>query len=189
MIAGPANARYSERSRCSRWVLPAAVTPRKHDRPSLTTVQPASKLRLAQASISVRRKPRTRRSLRRTSRPSAVVSTLGQFHGEWNRGSPGLFSEIHRVPVWSSRRRRWGGVGGRRSRKICANGCWRRSMAAWRSATWRRCSGSACPPSTRFGFGNCRQGRRRRGRSAAILSARFRSTTRRSALRSRSYPT
>src|SRR5512132_4379567 len=48
------------------WVQPAAVTPRQHDRPSLTTVQATSRLRLAKASISVRRKPRVRRSLRRT---------------------------------------------------------------------------------------------------------------------------
>src|SRR5512132_1552563 len=67
------------------WVQPAAVTPRKHDRPSLTTVQATSRLRSAKASISVRRKPRIRRSLRRTGRPSAVVSTvatIGVVHFE-----------------------------------------------------------------------------------------------------------
>src|SRR5512144_2852591 len=73
--AGARTALRPEPVRIGWWVQPAAVTPRKHDRPSLTTVQPASRLRLAKASISVRRKPRTRRSLRRTGRPSAVVST------------------------------------------------------------------------------------------------------------------
>src|SRR5512134_3658823 len=74
--AGARTALRPEPVRIGWWLQPAAVTPRKHDRPSLTTVQAASRLRLARASISVRRQPRTRRSLRRTGRPSAVVSTV-----------------------------------------------------------------------------------------------------------------
>src|SRR5512144_166929 len=74
--AGVSTALRPEPVRIGWWVQPAVVTPRKHDRPSLTTVQPASRLRLAKAAISLRRKPRTRRSLRRTGRPSAVVSTV-----------------------------------------------------------------------------------------------------------------
>src|SRR5512144_2963217 len=74
--AGVSTALRPEPVRIGWWLQPAAVTPRKHARPSLTTVEAASRLRLARASISVRRKPRTRRSLRRTGRPSAVVSTL-----------------------------------------------------------------------------------------------------------------
>src|SRR5512133_905732 len=74
--AGARTALRPEPVRIGWWVQPAVVTPRKHDKPSLTTVQLASGLRLAKASISVRRKPRTRRSLRRTGRPPAVVSTL-----------------------------------------------------------------------------------------------------------------
>src|SRR5512134_3249894 len=60
--AGARTALRPEPVRIGWWLQPAAVTPRKHARPSLTTVQPASRLRLAKASISVRRKPRTRRS-------------------------------------------------------------------------------------------------------------------------------
>src|SRR5512147_234311 len=71
--AGVSTALRPEPVRIGWCVQPAAVTPRKHDRASLTTVQAASRLRLAKISISVRRKPRTRRSLRRTGRPSAVV--------------------------------------------------------------------------------------------------------------------
>src|SRR5512132_3879554 len=67
--AGARTALRPEPVRIGWWVQPAAVTPRKHDRPSLTTVQATSRLR------SVRRKPRIRRSLRRTGRPSAVVSS------------------------------------------------------------------------------------------------------------------
>src|SRR5512132_2086484 len=74
--AGARTALRPEPVRIGWWVQPAAVTPRQHDRPSLTTVQATSRLRLAKASISVRRKPRIRRSLRRTGRPSAVVSTV-----------------------------------------------------------------------------------------------------------------
>src|SRR5512144_1684594 len=74
--AGARTALRPEPVRIGWWVQPAAVAPRKHDRPSLKTVQPASRLRLAKAPISVRRKPRPRRSLRRTARPSAVVSTV-----------------------------------------------------------------------------------------------------------------
>src|SRR5512133_2071293 len=68
--AGARTALRPEPVRIGWWVQPAAATPRKHDRPSLTTVQATSRLR------SVRRKPRIRRSLRRTGRPSAVVSTV-----------------------------------------------------------------------------------------------------------------
>src|SRR5512132_3408477 len=70
--AGARTALRPEPVRIGWWVQPAAVTPRKHDRPSLTTVQATSRLRLAKASISVRRKPRIRRSLRRTGRPSGL---------------------------------------------------------------------------------------------------------------------
>jgi len=47
---------------------------------------------------------------------TAGTLPLERFHGEWNRDSPGLTLVIHRAPVWWSRRQRWGGVGGSRSR-------------------------------------------------------------------------
>src|SRR5512144_2225037 len=50
--AGARTAWRPEPVRIGWWVQPAAITPRKHARPSLTTVQPASRLRLAKASIS-----------------------------------------------------------------------------------------------------------------------------------------
>src|SRR5512147_1914575 len=86
--AGVSTALRPEPVRIGWCVQPAAVTPRKHDRASLTTVQAASRLRLAKISISVR-KPRTRRSLRRTGRPSAVVSTVATI-GVAGRAAPPL---------------------------------------------------------------------------------------------------
>jgi hypothetical protein len=54
---------------------PASATLPKHWRPSLTTEQFGSRLRLANPEIAVAQKLVTRRSLRRTGFPSAVVST------------------------------------------------------------------------------------------------------------------
>ena len=51
------------------------MTPLKQPRQSLTTVLAGSKLRFAKRTISVRRKPFTRRSFKRTGLPSGVVST------------------------------------------------------------------------------------------------------------------
>ena len=59
---------------------PASVTPRKQARPSLTTVLGGSRLRRASFSTSLRRKPSTRRSFRRTGWPSGVG-----LHGDNDR--------------------------------------------------------------------------------------------------------
>src|SRR5918997_3296067 len=56
-------------------VQPAASTAGQHDRPSLTTLLPAAKSRLASFSTSFLRKPLTTVSLSRRGRLSAVVST------------------------------------------------------------------------------------------------------------------
>jgi hypothetical protein len=51
------------------------VTPAKHQRPSLTTAQFGSRLRLANPAIEAAQKLVTRRSFSRTGFPAAVVST------------------------------------------------------------------------------------------------------------------
>src|SRR5260370_17391275 len=56
-------------------VHPASATLPKHCRPSLTTEQLGSRLRLANPEIDVAQKLATRRSFRRTGFPSAVAST------------------------------------------------------------------------------------------------------------------
>src|SRR3954463_3947650 len=66
------------------WLQPASVTLPKHWSPSLTTVQPGSRLRLANAEIDLLQKVVTRRSFKRTGLPSGVVSTAatnGVFPG------------------------------------------------------------------------------------------------------------
>src|SRR3954465_12414672 len=57
------------------WLQPASVTLPKHWSPSLTTVQPGSRLRLANAEIDLLQKLVTRRSFKRTGLPSGVAST------------------------------------------------------------------------------------------------------------------
>src|SRR4029077_16863605 len=57
------------------WVHPVSVTPAKHQRPSLTTVQSGSRLRLANPAIEAAQKLVTRRSFSRTGLPAAAVST------------------------------------------------------------------------------------------------------------------
>src|SRR5579864_6311278 len=54
---------------------PASATLPKHWRPSLTTAQFGSRLRLANPAIAVAQKLVTRHSLSRTGFPSSVVST------------------------------------------------------------------------------------------------------------------
>src|SRR5216683_3240652 len=54
---------------------PASATLPKHCRPSLTTEQLGSRLRLANPEIDVAQKLATRRNFRRTGFPSGVVST------------------------------------------------------------------------------------------------------------------
>src|SRR3954462_4097855 len=66
------------------WLHPASVALPKHWSPSLTTVQPGSRLRLANAEIALLQKVVTRRSFKRTGLPSGVVSTAatnGVFPG------------------------------------------------------------------------------------------------------------
>src|SRR6187551_1481317 len=63
---------------------PASATPAKHCRPSLTTEQLGSRLRLANCEIEAAQKLMTRRSFNRTGFPSLVVSTAtttGVFPG------------------------------------------------------------------------------------------------------------
>src|ERR1700680_1294073 len=67
------------------WTQPALPTPVKQCRPSLTTVLAGWKLRCAMVAISARRKPFTRRNLKRIGLPSGVVSTaatIGVLPGE-----------------------------------------------------------------------------------------------------------
>src|SRR5512132_1991488 len=87
--AGARTALRPEPVRIGWWVQPAAVTPRKHDRPSLTTVQATSRLRLAKASISVRRKPLDGGDDRRLAgraapplAPGALAAEVGVVHFE-----------------------------------------------------------------------------------------------------------
>src|SRR6185437_10917529 len=54
---------------------PAGATAPKHARPSLTTSQVGSRLRLAKIEIECLQKLATRRSFNRTGWPSGVVST------------------------------------------------------------------------------------------------------------------
>src|SRR5438132_9216522 len=64
---------------------PALPTPAKQRRPSLTTVLAGLKLCVAKAVIAARRKPFTRRNVKRTGFPCGVVSTattIGVLPGE-----------------------------------------------------------------------------------------------------------
>src|ERR1019366_9539069 len=57
------------------WEHPASFTCPKHCRPSLTTAQSGSRLRLAKIEIACPQKLVTRRNFSRTGLPSGVVST------------------------------------------------------------------------------------------------------------------
>src|SRR5215212_5615423 len=57
------------------WRHPASITAPKHARPSLTTSQPGSRLRLAKPESAGPQKLGTRRSFRRIGLRSGVVST------------------------------------------------------------------------------------------------------------------
>src|SRR6201981_1537138 len=62
------------------WTQPALPTPVKQRRPSLTTVLAGWKLRCAKLTISARRKPFTRRNLKRIGLPWGVglpAATIG----------------------------------------------------------------------------------------------------------------
>src|SRR3954469_10893492 len=73
-----------------KWSQPASVTAVQQDRPSLTTLLPATRSRLASRSISFLRKPLTTVSRSRLGLRSAVVSTAAD---EWRlagRTAPAL---------------------------------------------------------------------------------------------------
>lgn len=75
---------------------------------------------------------------------------------------------------WDSgtgRRRQWIGEAGSPTARICASGCWRRWMEAWRCTRPRPCSGSACPTSTRRWGGVGGRARPARGPARAVPGA------------------